>query len=233
MPGTSRLVLQPQDKNIDLGKAIFGSRYYVGSMSGSEDDPLWEGDVNDAVVEEWKAETTPFGRVREVLLATTDPQYAGELAERARVSEPTARKHLRALAEAGFATGVETGRGTRYKRSRQTVAMRRISDLHARLSREELVAGIKRLRGEVRSYQEEYDATDPDDLALQTESDDGDAWAAVRDWRALNRSLDVAQAALALYDFDPDDGGDGSGVGADDHGTRGALAPEDDTGASA
>lgn len=201
-------------------------------MPDAEDDPPWEGDVNEAVVEEWKAETTPFARVREVLLSTTEPQYAGELADRARVSEPTARKHLQVLADAGLAETVDTSRGTRYKRSRQTVAMRRISELHRQLSREELATGIKDLRADIRTYQDEYDATDPDDLALRIESDDADAWTAVADWRALERNLDVAQAALALYDFDPDSGSDG-GQTRPDNGTRGALARQDDTEASA
>lgn len=192
---------------------------------------LWEGDVNEAVVEEWKAETTPFERVREVLLSTTDPQYAKDLADRARVSDPTARKHLQVLAEAGIADTTTTGRGRQYKRSRQTVAMQRISELHTQLSREELTDGIRDLREQIRITQDEYDATDPDDLALQLESDDNTEWAAVAEWRALEKNLHVAQAALALYDFTPDSD-DQSGASDGDGGTRGAFARENDAGAS-
>lgn len=173
----------------------------------TEVDPCdWEGDVNEAVLEEWLESTTKFDRVREVLRSTTTPQYAKEIAERARVSEPTARKHLEALAETGFAETVATGRGTRYKRSRQTVAMERISDIHRELSREELTAGIKDLRAQIREYQEEYDASDPDDLVYQLESDADEGWDAVSAWRAAENDLEVAKAALALYDFDPDSG---------------------------
>ena len=166
----------------------------------------WEGDVNEAVLEEWLESTSKFERVREVALSTTTPQYAKEIAERARVSEPTARKHLETLAEAGFAESVATGRGTRYKRSRQTVAMQRISDIHRELSREELAAGIKDLRTRIREYQEEYDASDPDDLAYQLESDVDEGWDVVSAWRAAANDLEIAKAALALYDFDPDAG---------------------------
>ena len=194
-------------------------------------DQLWEGDVNEAVIEEWKAETTPFERVRQVLHSTTEPQYANQLADRARVSEPTARKHLEILAEAGIAETATTGRGTQYKRSRRTVAMRRIGDLHTQLSREELVDGIRDLRQRIRSYQDEHDATDSDDLAIQFASADEAEWAVVAEWRALERNLDVAQAALALYDFTPD-GDDWSETSADDRGTRGAFAHEPESGAS-
>lgn len=58
----------------------------------------WEDDVNEAVTEEWVAETTPFDRVKEVLLATTSYHYARSIAEQAHVSEPSARKHLNTLA---------------------------------------------------------------------------------------------------------------------------------------
>ncbi|RJT07962.1 winged helix-turn-helix domain-containing protein [Halococcus sp. IIIV-5B] len=165
---------------------------------------LWDGDVNETVIEEWKDETTPFERIREVLRSTTEPQYANRLAERARVSEPTARKHLEILVETGIAVAVTTGNGTQYKRSRQTVAMQRIRDLHTQLSREELTNGIRDLRERIHGYQEEYDATSPDDLALQFASIDDAEWDIVAEWRTLKQDLDVAQAALALYDFTPD-----------------------------
>lgn len=176
----------------------------------TEADPhLWDGDINEVVVEEWKAETTPFERVQEVIRSTSTPQYASEIGERARVSEPTARTHLKRLVKTGHAETVETGQGTQYKRSRQTIAMRRIVELHRELSREELTDGIKRLRGEINDLQERFEATDPDDLAIQI--DDGDteeAWKAVTEWRSLEENLDIAKAALALYDFDPDTEGD-------------------------
>ena len=182
----------------------------------------WEGDVNEAVLEEWLESTSKFERVREVAHSTTTPQYAKELAERARVSEPTARKHLETLAAAGFADTVATGRGTRYKRSRQTVAMARISDIHRELSREELTAGIRDLRTEIRAYQEEYDASDPDDLAYQIESDADEGWTVVSSWQAAANDLEIAKAALALYDFDPD-AGSGTEAGGDSA-DRGAFA---------
>ncbi|MDB2276768.1 ArsR family transcriptional regulator, partial [Halorubrum ezzemoulense] len=59
---------------------------------------LWEGDVNEAAIEEWKADTTTFDRIRHVSDVTTEPQAASTIAERAQVSEPTARKYLSILA---------------------------------------------------------------------------------------------------------------------------------------
>lgn len=189
----------------------------------TETDPVWEDDVNEAVIEEWKAETSPFDRVKEVLLETTSYQYANAIAERARVSEPSARKHLNALADAGYAETDDTGQGTRYKRSRETIAMSRIRELHAELTRDELVDGIRDLKSKLSAYRDEYDATDPDELAIELEADDGEGWTAVSRWRALEENLKLAQAALSLYDFDPDsDRGETTSDGTD----RGSFATE-------
>ena len=165
----------------------------------------WEGDINETVVQEWKAETTPFERVQEVLQSTYSPQYAREIGERARVSEPTTRKHLKRLAKTGFSEAVETNQGTKYKRSPQSIAIERIMELHRELPRKELVAEIKRLRERITDFQERYDAVDPDDLAIQIEDGSAeDAWNAVTEWRSTAENLDIAKAALALYDFDPE-----------------------------
>ena len=185
----------------------------------------WEGDVNDAVLEEWKAETTPFERVKEVLSATTTYQYATSIADRARVSEPSARKHLETLADAGLAETDATGRGTRYKRSRETVAMKRIRELHESLTKDELVEGIRELKSEIEATRAEYEATNPDELALELDADDGDGWAAISRWRALEENLQLAQAALSLYDFDPDRDRGGESAGSDgSDSSRGAFA---------
>lgn len=190
-------------------------------------DQPWEGDVNEHVIEEWRAETTPFDRVKAVLLATTSYQYAKSIAERARVSEPSARKHLQTLADAGLAETDDSGQGTRFKRSRETVAMSRIQELHAELTKAELVDGIRDLKAKIDAYQSEYDATDPDDLALELEADDGDGWTAISRWKALEENLKLAQAALSLYDFDPDSerGDDATRVEGNDT-SRGSFADE-------
>ncbi|WP_276280498.1 DUF7342 family protein [Halorussus caseinilyticus] len=167
--------------------------------------PPWEGDVNETAVEEWVEETTPFERVKDILDTTTEPQFAKEIAERAQVSEPTARKHLSTFAEVGRAEAVPAEQGTQYKRSAQSVAMSRIAAIHREYSKQELTHSIQRLRDKIASLRNEYGANDPDDLAYELESSD-EGWQAVARWRTLEENLDVAKAALSLYDFDPDDG---------------------------
>lgn len=174
------------------------------------DDPEltepWEGDVNEAVVEEWAEETTAFDRIAAVVDATAEPALAREIAERAAVAEPTARRHLKSLADVGRVEAVPTDGGTKYRRSPGTLAMRRIAGLHANYSKEGLQDAIAELRGKLAALREEHGVDDADDLATELEVGDG-AWTDVARWRDLEENLAVAKAALNLYDFDPDGSG--------------------------
>lgn len=166
----------------------------------------WEGDVNEAVVEEWKEETTSFERITSVADTTTEPTFASEIAERAAVSEPTARRHLKSLAEVGRIEAVAAEQGTKYRRSPSTLAMRRISGLHRQYSKPELQNGIEELREKLQALREKHGVNDPDDLATTLEAGSDD-WTDVSRWRSLEENLEIAKAALSLYDFDPDDTG--------------------------
>jgi hypothetical protein len=50
-------------------------------------------DVNEAVGEEWEAETTPYERIRRVIAHTYAPVSADTVASDSRTSPKTARKH--------------------------------------------------------------------------------------------------------------------------------------------
>lgn len=167
-------------------------------------DQLWEGNVNEAAITEWKEDTTTFDRVRQVSDVTTEPQAVSEIAERAHVSEPTARKYLSALAETGRVKAVKTDAGTQYMRAPQMLAMRRISAIHSEHTKSEIREAIHDLKEELSDFREQYDVTDVDELALALEPGD-DGWQDVTRWQQVEQNLKITQAALALYDFDPDD----------------------------
>jgi DNA-binding transcriptional ArsR family regulator len=197
----------------------------------------WEGDVNEAVIEEWKEETTSFDRITTVIDATAEPAFAKEIAERAAVAEPTARRHLKSLAEVGRVAAVSADGGTKYKRSPSTLAMRRISGLHATYSKAELQDAIADLREKLASLRDKHGVSDADDLATELELGD-DGWTDVSRWRDLEENLDIAKAALNLYDFDPDRSGKAVAESAesasetDDRSTVGSLAGFGEQGAA-
>jgi len=162
------------------------------------DGDTWD-DINEQVTEEWKAETTPFERVYQVLETTREGTSAAGVADRALVSEPTARRHLKALVETGFAETEPDGRTTLYRRNDDRVLMTRIQELREETDREELIDGIRRMKRELREYEDRYNAVSPEELARELSSEDAEGWADLSAWRTTRRNLAVAQAALA-YD---------------------------------
>ena len=165
---------------------------------------LWEGDLNQAVVKEWTDETTAFDRVRQVVDVTTEPQSVAEIADRARVSPPTARKYLSTMAEDGRVKRIDTDAGSQYMRAPQALAMRRIAAIHREHTKDEIRDSIRELKEERANLTETHEVGTIDELTLALEAGD-EGWKDVARWRQIEQNLEIAQAALALYGFDPDD----------------------------
>ena len=75
----------------------------------------------------------------------------------------------------------------------------RIHELRDRAGRDEILNGIRRMKAEIRDYEDEYDALSPEELARQLPNDAGEEWEDVTAWKTTRQNLAVAQAALA-YD---------------------------------
>lgn len=154
-------------------------------------------DINERVREDWKAETTGFERVREILEETRKSASAGEIAGRALVSEPTARKHLGTLVDVGLTTTVEDGRTTRYARDEEHLLMERVRELRAEHDREELLDGIRRMKDQLREYEDTHEASSPEELAIGLDGTDEEDWNDVSAWRTTRQNLALAQTALS------------------------------------
>lgn len=165
---------------------------------------LWEGDLNEAVVEEWTDDTTAFARVRQTIDVTTEPRSARDIAEKARVSAPTARKYLSTMTETGRVKRISTDSGSRYMRAPQMLAMRRIAAIHREHTKAEIRDAIKDLKEQRASIKETHGVETVDELTLELDAGD-DGWQDVARWRQIEQNLEIAQAALSLYEFDPDD----------------------------
>jgi DNA-binding transcriptional ArsR family regulator len=158
----------------------------------------WD-DVNERVKADWKEDTTPFERVYEIVEQTHDGQSAAQIADRALVSEPTARRHCKALVNTGFAETEPDGQTTLYKRNSDRVVMSRIRELREEADRTGIIEGIKEMKTEIRRYEDRYDVVSPEELAQQLDADETEGWDDLTAWRTTRQNLAVAQAALA-YD---------------------------------
>ncbi|SDK16098.1 Helix-turn-helix domain-containing protein [Halovenus aranensis] len=157
-------------------------------------------DVNDVVEEEWIEETTPFERVYEIIRTTYNPASAGEIADRARVSATTARKHLRTLESAGEVTTSQDGQTTCYRRSETAIVTEHAQSLLAELSPEEIASGIADMKAQIQEWREEYGVDSPEEFARERDVDDvdNDYGAFLTEWQTTRRNLALAQATLAI-----------------------------------
>lgn len=166
-------------------------------MNEEGEQPPGESSAVTGAREDWKNSTTALERLRQVIEQTTTPKTAGELADEALVSEPTARKHLQSLVKVGAATATEENGATKYARNEDTLLYQRIRELSAEHSREELIESVQEMKRWINDLKEEYDAASPEGLATSLGGDaSADAWQAVSEWQTAERNLHIAQAAI-------------------------------------
>nr|WP_267164271.1 winged helix-turn-helix domain-containing protein [Halovenus salina] len=156
--------------------------------------------INDAVVEEWIEDTTPFERVYGIIRTTYDPTSASQIADRARVSSTTARKHLRTLVNAGEVATSQDGQTTLYCRSETGIVTEHAQSLLAERTPEEIASGIADLKAQIQDWRDKYGVNSPEELAreLNIEDADSDYGALLREWQTTRRNLALAQATLAI-----------------------------------
>lgn len=165
-------------------------------------------DVNEAVGADWEAETTPYERVREVISRAYTPVSAATVADTARTSPKTARKHLNALAEEGYAT-TDTGENgaTTYSRSTESLVVEQVAEISENVSTDELTTRVREMRERLSDFQDEFDAETPEELLVERTNqtlsetaeshDDLDA-ETIREWQTTRRNLAFANAALSI-----------------------------------
>ena len=151
-------------------------------------------DVNDVVEEEWIEETTPFERVYEVISHVYDPLSAAQIAERARVSSTTARKHLRTLESSGEVTTSQNGQTTHYRRSETAIVTEHAQSLLAERTPEEIASGIAEMKAQIQAWREEHGVDSPEEFARELDIDDADSdhGALLTEWQTTR--LDILSA---------------------------------------
>ena len=157
-------------------------------------------DVNDIVVEEWVEETTPFERVHEIICQVYDPESADQIADRARVSPTTARKHLRTLVDSGEVTMSHDGQTALYRRSETAIVTEHAQALLTERTPEEIASGIADMKTTIQKWREEHGVESPEEFARELDVADADSehGALLTAWQTTRRNLALAQAALAI-----------------------------------
>lgn len=156
-------------------------------------------DPNDRAREQWRERTDGFERVKATVERTREPASAGEIADRALVSEKTARKYLDRLVDLGVATAETDGHTTRYARDTDALVARRVRELRRDHTTAELLDAIDDVRSEIREYRERHGVDSPEELAAALDPGEADdAWRDLSEWRTAERNLALAQAAVSF-----------------------------------
>lgn len=177
-----------------------------------------QGDVNETVVAEWVEDTTAFERVYEITRQTYDSQSAERIADRARVSPTTARKHLRALVDSGEVTTSRDGQTTLYRRSETAIVTEHAQSLLTELTLDEIASGITDMKVTIREWRETHGVESPEEFARELDVRDGDTdpGAVLTEWQTTRRNLALAQVALSIGEAS--DTGHLTGTDTDDDG---------------
>ena len=157
-------------------------------------------DVNEIAAEEWVTETTPFERVNQVISQVYDPEAATAIADRARVSPTTARKHLRTLVNAGEVTTSQDGQTTCYRRSETAIVTEHAQALLSEQTPEQIASGIAEMKTQIQEWRSEYGVDSPEEFArtLDITDADTDHGKLLTEWQTTRRNLALAEAALAI-----------------------------------
>lgn len=148
----------------------------------------------------WRAERTTFQRVYDVIMGTTDYETATAISERADCSPDGARAALTQLVEMGIVES-RGDRPAKYRRNASYLRWKRIESLAREHTTIELREEVEGLLEEDQSFQEEFEAPDPDAVSPAVfESTDHDVvhdqWDALTRWRSIREDLEVLQQAI-------------------------------------
>jgi len=120
--------------------------------------------MSDPALEDWKANSTAFDRVRAVVDTVSEPRSAAWVAAQAAVSENTARDHLRRLEELHVILAVEDGATTRYVPDPLHTRLESVRELLEARRLDELLALKAELQGRIEDWEAEFGVTSPAEL---------------------------------------------------------------------
>lgn len=134
-------------------------------------------------------------RVYGTLLQTREPASVSEIADRSDCDPKTARKYLTWFSDLGVATRHE-GRPETYERNDAYFEWRRVNELAAAHSLEEIRTRVADFTERIESYRREYGAEHPSEVdALEADGDVDSVVADLNDWATAIRDRRLHERA--------------------------------------
>lgn len=136
-------------------------------------------------------------RMLDVVLQLRDPMKVSEIADRVECDTETARDYLEWFSAMGIARE-HVGRPVRYNRNESYLRWRRVEQIRASYSEEEIVEELESAVEQLDAYRERFDAESPDGVSLMDASREvtvTEAWEALSEWKTLRRRAALLDAA--------------------------------------
>lgn len=151
---------------------------------------------------EWEQSHDTRQRVKQVMVGIREPTPASTVAERARCSPNTARKHLRELVDERIVLKVDGPQGTRYHRNDEYFAWRRAHQLSVTHTEEDLLSHLEGLGDRDQEFRDRFKAATPTDVDFPPDDISHDdlhgLWEDLTAWANVRRDVALIRDAIRL-----------------------------------
>lgn len=165
-------------------------------------DPAPSDEMLEEELEEWERTHDTRQRIKHVLAGVREPTPVSQIADRARCSQKTARKHLEELVDDRIVLKVTDPQGSRYYRNDEYFEWRRADQLSVEYSEAALVDELAELEERDQLFQEEFDSTTPTHVEFPPEEashkEIHDLWDTLTSWETVRRDIERYREALRL-----------------------------------
>lgn len=154
--------------------------------------------------EQWDEGKTVKERIYETALTLREPTTVSAIADRARCTPESARRHLLWFADIGIVEPVGGGQPAQFQRNHAYFRWKRANEARRAHSGDELAAQLETLLERDREYQEQYDVTDPTQVSAFDIAEPGDhdaveaIWTDINDWLTVREDQRVLEHAQRL-----------------------------------
>lgn len=160
---------------------------------------------SESAQRQWVDETDSFGRVYDVALGVTSSTPYTDIAELAKCSPNTAKKHLERLVEMGIVHVDPDSRPAQYERNDGYLEWQDASRIAGEFTVEEIIDRVRALEKQRAEYETQFETTDPADVSVFDSEDHEtihDRMAAVSDWQGVIRDIRLYELARQLSQND-------------------------------
>lgn len=156
----------------------------------------------DDELESWVQTRDTRHRIKQVMAGIREPKPVSHIAERARCSSKTARKHLEELVDERIVSKTDDPQGARYRRNDEYFVWRRAHQLSVEHSEAELLDQLEDLKNREETHRNRFDAELPGNVVFPPEDASHDEihemWEALTSWETLRNDIQRYREALRM-----------------------------------